>query len=156
MQVPGRSQALECLHRALEGSLKQPAPLSEVFHLHRMIGNNRGIAMALNNLGQTEWFLGHYEKARSLLEESLALRRSLSDKRGAALALLNLGNLSRDTGDTVAALDRLSESAGLCAEIGFAEIEVYAHASLGRALIRNRSCIEQTKSSRRVLRDAAV
>ena len=102
--------------------------------LHRMIGDNRGIAMALNNLGQTEWFLGHYEKARSLLEESLALRRSLSDKRGAALALLNLGNLSRDTGDTVAALDRLSESASLCAEIGFVEIEVYAHASLGRVL----------------------
>ena len=91
--------------------------------------------MALNNLGQTEWFLGHYEKARSLLEESLALRRSLSDKRGAALALLNLGNLSRDTGDTVAALDHLSESASLCAEIGFVEIEVYAHASLGRVLI---------------------
>jgi predicted ATPase/class 3 adenylate cyclase len=103
--------------------------------LHRMIGSSRGIAMALNNLGQTEWFLGHYEKARSLLEESLALRRSLSDKRGAALALLNLGNLSRDTGDTVAAIDCLSESASLCAEIGFVEIEVYAHASLGRALI---------------------
>jgi tetratricopeptide (TPR) repeat protein len=103
--------------------------------LHRMIGNNRGIAMALNNLGQTEWFLGHYEKARAFLEESLSLRQSLSDKRGAALALLNLGNLSRDTGDTVAALDRLTESASLCAEIGFVEIEVYAHASFGRALI---------------------
>ena len=103
--------------------------------LHRMIGDNRGIAMALNNLGQTEWFLGHYEKARSLLEESLVLRQSLSDKRGAALALLNLGNLSRDTGDAVAALDRLSESASLCAGIGFVEIEVYAHASLGRVLI---------------------
>ncbi len=103
--------------------------------LHRMIGDNRGIAMALNNLGQTEWFLGHYEKARSLLEESLILRQALFDKRGAALALLNLGNLLRDTGETVAALDRLTESASLCAEIGFSEIEIYAHASLGRALI---------------------
>jgi tetratricopeptide (TPR) repeat protein len=100
-----------------------------------MIADNRGIAMALNNLGQTEWFLGHYEKAHGLLEESLVLRQSLSDKRGAALALLNLGNLSRDTGDAVAALDHLSESASLCAEIGFVEIEVYAHASLGRVLI---------------------
>jgi tetratricopeptide (TPR) repeat protein len=104
--------------------------------LHRMIGDNRGIAMALNNLGQTEWFIGHYEKARILLEESLALRRSLSDKRGAALALLNLGNLSRDTGETNAAIDCLAESASLCGEIGFSEIEIYALASLGRALIR--------------------
>jgi predicted ATPase/class 3 adenylate cyclase len=104
--------------------------------LHRMIGDNRGIAMALNNLGQTDWFLGHYEKARILLEESLVLRRSLSDKRGTALALLNLGNLSRDGGDTIEALDHLSESATLCAEIGFSEIEIYAHASLGKALIQ--------------------
>lgn len=104
--------------------------------LHRMIGDTRGVAMALNNLGQTEWFLGHYEKARILLEESLTLRRSLSDKRGTALALLNLGNLSRDGGDTIMAIDFLTECAALCSDIGFSEIEIYADASLGRALIQ--------------------
>jgi predicted ATPase/DNA-binding XRE family transcriptional regulator len=59
--------------------------------LQRELGEKRGLAMALCNLGSVHWSRGDYEAARSLYEESLGLYEEVGDKWGISVTLTNLG-----------------------------------------------------------------
>ena len=59
--------------------------------LQRDLGERRGLAMALCNLGSVHWNRGDYEAARSLYEESLGLYEEVGDKWGISVTLTNLG-----------------------------------------------------------------
>ena len=56
----------------------------------RELDDKRGIAEALNRLGETTRDLGDRARGKGLIAESLVLFRELSDKRGIAHALSNL------------------------------------------------------------------
>jgi len=77
--------------------------------LHRKLGDNEGIADALNYLGAVAFYQGDQEQAAKLCEESLARYRKLGNKQGAASSLLCLA---------VAALFRreYKRAAALCEE----------------------------------------
>lgn len=66
--------------------------------IQRELGNQPGIACALNNLGLVATGQGDLEAARELFEESLAIHSELGDKRGTATALSNQGNLAAPGG----------------------------------------------------------
>ena len=79
----------------------------------RELGDKRGIAEALNNLGVTTRDRGDRARGKVLVEESLALFRELSDQRGVAHALNNLAEIARDDGDHARARALFEESVPL-------------------------------------------
>ena len=73
--------------------------------IYRGLGDVRGEARALNNLGKTYEHLGETERARAYYERALPLRREAHDPRGEAVTLNNLGSLARLAGDPKTALE---------------------------------------------------
>jgi tetratricopeptide (TPR) repeat protein len=86
--------------------------------LRRELGNKRGIASSLLNLGHIAQDQADYALARSLHEESLAIRRELGDKGGIADSLHNLGTVVREQGDHALARSLLKESLVISKESG--------------------------------------
>jgi len=79
----------------------------------RELGDKRGIAEALNNLGDVMHQCGDSAGARPVLEESLALFQQLGDQRGTAHALINLAGIIGHEGDLVRARVLYEESVPL-------------------------------------------
>lgn len=77
----------------LEGSLE----------ISRRIGDQRGIAFALNNLGWVENSAQNYDAAREYHESSLPLLRDMGDKWSTARALSGLARVAWFQGDITAA-----------------------------------------------------
>ena len=71
----------------------------ESLAIWRELGDQQGIATALNNLGWMAWRQGDYTAARALSEEGLAIWRELGDQQGIATALNNLGWTAHHQGD---------------------------------------------------------
>jgi non-specific serine/threonine protein kinase len=71
----------------------------ESLELYRSIGDNRGMALALKELGQVNHYQEEYESAASLYEMSLAKSRAAGYVAGSADALNSLGVLARNRGD---------------------------------------------------------
>jgi predicted ATPase/class 3 adenylate cyclase len=79
----------------------------------RELGDQRGMAEALNNIGVGMRYLGDRARSQAAVEESLALFRGVSDKRGIAHALNNLAELARIDGDLTRARALFEESVPL-------------------------------------------
>ncbi len=79
----------------------------------RELGDQRGMAEALNNIGVGMRYLGNRARSQAAAEESLVLFRGVSDKRGIAHALNNLAELARIDGDLTRARARFEESVPL-------------------------------------------
>ena len=79
----------------------------------RQVGEPRGMAATLNNLGNARMLLGHFAAARPLFEESLALWRSVDQTLNVAGTLQNLAYLALLTGDAATAETLCAESLAL-------------------------------------------
>lgn len=90
----------------------------ESLAIMREIGDKRGIAYSLHNLGVVALEYGDYSTTRSLHEESLAIRREIVDKGGIAASLNSLGNLAAEQGDNATARSLHEESLAIRREIG--------------------------------------
>jgi ATP/maltotriose-dependent transcriptional regulator MalT len=77
----------------------------EALDLYQGLGNQTGVAFALNNLGCHADRQGAYEQAVKYFEEALDLYKELGDSRGMMIVLNNLGNTTRDQGDQLRAAD---------------------------------------------------
>ena len=64
----------------------------EGLEIDRRIGNDWGVADALNNLGIGAQEQGEFERAIELIEESLEIRRRVGNDRGVLVSLINLAN----------------------------------------------------------------
>ena len=73
--------------------------ISRAWRSARELGDQRGIATSLSNLGVLAASQGDYAAARTLFEESLAILRQLDDPWGIAIALGNLGSVASEAGD---------------------------------------------------------
>ena len=67
--------------------------------LRRALGDQRGVALSLHNLGSAAHYAGDIERAVALFEQSLAIERELGDQRTVALTLNGLGVIARNLGD---------------------------------------------------------
>jgi predicted ATPase/class 3 adenylate cyclase len=90
----------------------------ESLAVYRELGDRRGIAASLGNLGNVTSEQGDFTSARALHEESLAIRRELGDQSGIAVSLNNLGNVALDQGDSPAARALYEESLAIRRQLG--------------------------------------
>lgn len=92
--------------------------LEKCLHLREELGDQAGIAFALNSLGNVALDRGEFARATELYQESLRRRRELGDARGIASTLNNLGNTAADLGDYDRAAALYAESLALYRQIG--------------------------------------
>jgi tetratricopeptide (TPR) repeat protein len=64
------------------------------------LGDKRGVAWTLNNLGLIAYDQGEYARAVALHEESLAIHQALGSEDRAGISLYDLGNALHAVGDT--------------------------------------------------------
>ena len=82
------------------------------------LGDERGVAMALNILGEIANYGGDYALARSLAEESLVIRRALGDQWAVGSTLNSMAAAALSLGDCVAAYSLYRESLAIWRELG--------------------------------------
>ena len=90
----------------------------ESLALHRALGDTRGIALALSNLGLISLFDGNVADAVAPLEESLVLRRQLGDARNVGFTLTVLGWATLRSGEAERAREILAEARALFVAFG--------------------------------------
>jgi tetratricopeptide (TPR) repeat protein len=106
----------------------------QALDLHREIGDRRGEAWTLNNLGVLALYaLADYARAKLLFEQFLALCRAIGDLQGEEYALMNLGELGALTTDYGAARAHYDRALRLSRQIGDRLAEGGALYSLGCA-----------------------
>jgi predicted ATPase/DNA-binding winged helix-turn-helix (wHTH) protein len=98
-------------------------PAAKAFHeeglaIRRELGDRRGTAASLGNLGNVALNQGDYPAARALLEESLAICRELGDRFNSAGLLGNLGGVAFRQGDYPTARALHEESLAIGRELG--------------------------------------
>jgi tetratricopeptide (TPR) repeat protein len=86
--------------------------------LFEQVGDARGIASSLDDLGKLAWLRGDYPRALELLREALQARKRLGDRRSIALSLHNLGLVLQDSGSFKEALDAFEQALRIRREIG--------------------------------------
>ncbi len=92
------------------------AQYDESLALWRGLGDDAGVAAALNGLGTVAISTGDYARAERLLSECVELRRRDRDRFGLAAALNNLANAARYQGDLQRAAALYDESLEIHAE----------------------------------------
>ena len=90
----------------------------ESLAISRELGERRGVATSLRNLGTVADRQGDIASARMLFEESMAVSRELEDRAGIASALNGLGNLALEKDDYRAAGALYQESLAISGELG--------------------------------------
>ena len=101
------------------GDLARAAGLhEEALAIRRALGDRRGVAIVLNDLGALARRAGDLARAAGLHEEALAIRRALGDRWGIAYSLDRLAALERDRGDLPRAAALYGESLRLFWALG--------------------------------------
>lgn len=90
----------------------------ESLELSRLIGDEQGAGVALNNLGAIALSLGEYDSSRTYLEEALVIQRRRGDTRKAANILNNLGGCALGQGDLERAITLYNEAINIWREAG--------------------------------------
>jgi tetratricopeptide (TPR) repeat protein len=98
----------------------------ESLEIHRALGDEPGVAQALNNLGWIALFEGDYDSATAVLGECLTIRRRLGHTRNTAFVLTALAWATLRRGDESAASQLLAEAIGLFRGIGERQLQAFA------------------------------
>jgi predicted ATPase len=106
----------------------------ESLAIWREVGDKKGIATSLHNLGWIAWRQSDYPRAHSLSEEALTLHRDLDNKLGMAHSLNNLGWVAHHRGDYAAARFFHEQSLALRRELGDNRAVAFALTNLGWAI----------------------
>jgi non-specific serine/threonine protein kinase len=67
--------------------------------LWESLGDQRGVALALNSLGNVSHYQGDYQRAEELYRQSLEVHRHMGNRVGSAAVLNSLGVLARNRGN---------------------------------------------------------
>ncbi|HUM71691.1 MAG TPA: tetratricopeptide repeat protein, partial [Chloroflexota bacterium] len=104
---------------------------AECLALRRELGDRRGVATTLVNLGFIALGEARYAEARPYEQEALAIFREIGYPMGEAVALNNLGVASYMLGEDEAARRDLEECLLICQELGHRHIAAHALGTLG-------------------------
>src|SRR5262245_5711607 len=91
---------------------------NEALPLSRALGDRRGEALILNNIGLAYDLLGEKQKALEKFNEALPLRRAVGDRRGEAYTLNNIGLVYGSLGEAQKALEKFNEALLLRRAVG--------------------------------------
>ena len=103
----------------------------EAVALARAAHDRYTLAVALNNLGEVERYMGDPALATKLYQESYEIRREIGDASRIALSLSNLGEMALLANDLERARSLLSEGVALARELGDKRNECFGLDSLG-------------------------
>ena len=102
-----------------QGDYQQATALhGQALLLFRRLGDARGVAFSLNNLGVQALHQGDLRRAARRYTKALALAREAGDRRLTGYALHNQGELARLAGDYGRAVSLAEESAALFQAVG--------------------------------------
>ncbi|WP_017720491.1 tetratricopeptide repeat protein [Kamptonema formosum] len=87
--------------------------------LYREIGNRRGEAASLGNLGNAYHSLGRYTEVIEYQQQSLEIAREIGDRRGEATSLGNLGNAYRRLQQIPEAIQKYQDALEIFTPTGF-------------------------------------
>ena len=90
----------------------------EAILLLRAVGNRRGEAATLNNIGGVYDALGEKQKALDYYNQALPIRRAVGDRRGEAITLNNIGSVYSDLGEKQKALDYYNQALPVFRAVG--------------------------------------
>ncbi len=141
-----RAQALVgagLLARGQDDLDQSAAWLQEALTAYRGLGDERGVAQSLENLGWTLHYQGHYREATRCGLESLALFRRLHDRYGSISALHVVGWAAMSRRDYAAARTSLEEALTLARELDNQRSVASVLNSLGEVA---RMCGERTRA----------
>jgi tetratricopeptide (TPR) repeat protein len=99
---------------------------------YRHLGDRRGEAEALRGLGEVEWLVGEYGKAREYYTQALALARKLGHRQGEAEALWGVGEVEWLVGEYGKAREYYTQALALARKLGHRRVEVDALRGLGQ------------------------
>jgi tetratricopeptide (TPR) repeat protein len=117
----------------------------------RQLGDRRGTASMLVNLGIAVQYARRYDEAISRYHEAARIFRELGDPSGEAVVLDNLGNALQETGRSADAVPAHEEAARIFRETGMRYDEAVALNGLGSAL----RCEKRFHEAVAVLQDSA-
>ncbi len=103
--------------------------------LYRQLGNDEGIAFALNNLGAQAVDLADYEAAERWLGESLAIAQRIGHKRLVCYVLSNQADIAKQRREYAHAADILAKCLDMSYELGDGWMVAAALAWRGTALL---------------------
>jgi DNA-binding SARP family transcriptional activator len=109
------------------------------------VGDRRGEAQSLHDLGLAAYRQGDYRAARDTYEQALTLWQEIDDRRGKALTLNHLGNLLRQIGEYATAQAYHEEALALCQALADRIGQAESLRSLGALyLFMGRTTLAQT------------
>jgi class 3 adenylate cyclase/tetratricopeptide (TPR) repeat protein len=121
---------------ALLGSSERVQFRGLALPLYEELGDLRGQATALNNLGIEAYYEGDWVKALDVYERSRALSERIGDVTSVAMAKNNIGEILSDQGALDEAQRLFAETREACDAAGHRALSTLAHANVGRAAAR--------------------
>jgi tetratricopeptide (TPR) repeat protein len=121
---------------ALLGSPERVAFRGLALPLFEELGDLRGQATALNNLGIEAYYEGDWDKALDVYERSRALFERIGDVTSVAMANNNIGEIRSDQGELEEAQTLFEEVERACDAAGHRALSTVAHSNLGRVAAR--------------------
>ena len=112
------------------------AYLEEALAAYRELGDERGVARMLSNLGGVAALEGDLERAVALFEETLPLHRKAEDDRALMITLSNLASLADLGGDHERGIALGEEGLAVARRLGDQDQISIALHNLGRAALR--------------------
>ncbi|MEP7188475.1 MAG: tetratricopeptide repeat protein, partial [Roseiflexaceae bacterium] len=103
----------------------------EALTLFQALGDQPGVADALNNLGIAADMLGEYREAKGYYLENLAIYKALGDRKGIARSTHNLADTCRLLGEYREASELERECLEIARAIGDQMLEAYSLGGLG-------------------------
>lgn len=99
--------------------------------LEKKIGNMRGVAISLTNIGILHLMMGNPTEDLACQQEALNLFQTIGDQNGEAMVLHNLGNIHSKTNDIALAITCYEHAVMLAEQLGIGNILLPALSSLG-------------------------
>ena len=86
---------------------------NEALPIRRAVGDRRGEAVTLNNIGVVYGSLGEMQKALEKYNEALPLRRDVGDRNGEAATLLGIARVEQKRGNLTQARQTIEQAIGM-------------------------------------------
>lgn len=110
--------SLWVLSTTLPGGAEAEAATQEALDLLQEVGDQPGLSLVYNSIGERARLSGDHARARRAYERSLALAEATGDARRQYYVLYNLAFVAQREGDHQEALRALRRSLALCQELG--------------------------------------
>ena len=113
--------------------------LQDALQRREALGDQRSIALSLNNIGLVFQDSGQYKAALDSLTRALELRREVEDLPGVTVTLNNLGTIYQDKGDYAEAVRLWHEGLEVAREIGDRKRQAILMLNIGEGQYRLRN-----------------